>query len=33
MALNIAPLNSQRKSLERLPLADREYQMMETVDL
>lgn len=33
MALNIAPLNAPHKSLEWLPLADRDYQMMETVEL
>lgn len=33
MALNIAPLNAPHKSLEWLPLADKDYQMMETVEL
>lgn len=33
MALNISPLNAPHKSLEWLPLADRDYQMMETMEL
>ena len=33
MALSIAPLNAPHKSLEWLPLADRDYQMMETIEL
>jgi len=33
VALSIAPLNAPHKSLEWLPLADRDYQMMETVEL
>jgi len=33
VALNIAPLNAPHKSLEWLPLADRGYQMMETIEL
>ena len=33
VALNMAPLNAPHKILEWLPLADRDYQMMETVEL
>ena len=33
VALNIAPLNAPHESLEWLPLADRDYQMMETMEL
>jgi len=33
VALNIVPLNSPHKSLKWLPLADRDYQMMETIEL
>ena len=33
VALNIAPLNAPHKDLEWLALADRDYQMRETVEL
>lgn len=33
MALNIAPLNAPHKSLEWLSLADRDYQMVEVIEL
>jgi len=33
VALNIAPLNAPHKSLEWLPLADRDYQMVEVIKL
>lgn len=33
VALNIAPLNAPHNSFEWLPLAERDYQMMETVEL
>jgi len=33
VALNIAPLNAPHKSLEWLSLADRDYQMVEVIEL
>ena len=33
VALNIAPLNAPHKSLDWLPLADRDYQMVELIEL
>lgn len=33
VALNITPLNAPHKSLEWLPLADRDYQMVELIEL
>jgi len=33
VALNIAPLNAPHKELEWLPLADRDYQMAEEIEV